>query len=235
MRVVSKIQMFFLGTIFLLINNICLADSIIDINNTKVKYYRWAMIDRHDRIPIFSATTTLKHIYNLNSKHEKNFYKAIYENDIIKKVSTYKKNKLVRIDYFDKDGMWLNYVKYNDNKEVECNINFDISKENQHIFTISCADKSKKIIIYIYKEWTDSQKEFFKKHNQDKKKRSNGYWSMYKVVKYKNLKQVFKQVIVDSTCFNYDNKDKLISKSYCSEYEHTKPMDNAVWSMVPMW
>ena len=108
-NIMNRIQVLLIGVTLLLINNICLAD---DINNSMVRYYRWAMIERQDRKPIFSATTTLKHIYSPNSKHEKNFYKSIYKNDIIKEVSTYNKDKLVRIDYFNKDGLWVKYSKY---------------------------------------------------------------------------------------------------------------------------
>lgn len=225
-NIMNRIQVLLIGVTLLLINNICLAD---DINNSMVRYYRWAMIERQDRKPIFSATTTLKHIYSPNSKHEKNFYKSIYKNDIIKEVSTYNKDKLVRIDYFNKDGLWVKYSKYDDNNEIKCTISFNTLKRNEQIYTISCEDNSMKITTYKHKKWTDYQKKYLKE------KKNSGYWAMYKVVKYKNLKRIFKQVIVDSICFEYDNDDKLIAKGQCSDYEHTKPMDNAVWSMVPMW
>jgi len=226
----SRIKMYSLVIIYLLIDNSCFANNINE-SNIKVKYYRWAMIERQDRKPIFSATTTLKHIYDPNNKHEKNYYKVIYKDGVVNEVSTYEKDKLIRVDFFDNNEIWLNYWQYKKDKKINCEVNMYTLEKRKSILTLNCNDNSKKTITYLYKELNKEQKRIL---GEDTNKTSS-YWRMSEVVNYQKGQKVLKQIIKDSTCLTYDENNTLIEKTHCSDYEHTKPMDNAIWSLVPMW
>ncbi|HFU75248.1 MAG TPA: hypothetical protein ENK66_03280 [Arcobacter sp.] len=226
---ITRVFKAFLIIMVLFIENTCLGN---DITSQSIKYYRWAMIERQDRKPLFSATTTLKHIYNPESKHEKNFYKAVYtDKNILSVVSTYEKDKLVRIDYFSETGLWKRFSKYKDNEEIKCHINFETVEKKYKKHTITCEDKSLREVTYHYKEWNDEQKRLLNKPLDEE----SGVWGVYQILEYENNIRVFKRIVIDSTCFDYDENDTLEKKECTSTYEDTKPMDHAVWSMVPMW
>lgn len=227
-----KVMTMIVTSIILLgISQPSLANDVVDINNSEVKYYRWAMIERYDRKPIFSATTTPKHIYDPKSRHKKDFYKVIYKNGILQEILSYEDDNLVRKDYFDETGSWKRFNKYKDDEEIKCDINFETLEKKYKKHTITCEDKSLREVTYHYEEWNDEQKRLLNKPLDEE----SGVWGVYQILEYENNIRVFKRIVIDSICFDYDENHTLEQEECTSSYEDTKPMDHAVWSMVPMW
>jgi hypothetical protein len=103
------------------------------IDNEKIVYYDWAMIERFNGKPAFSVRRNFNEIEKIK---DKNYYKVYYKNNIVQKVFTYEHNKIVRKDYMDSNGTWVKYILPND---TVCSVIYTHNKNNI-IHNIECTN-----------------------------------------------------------------------------------------------
>jgi len=126
------------------------------VNNEKIVYYDWAMVERYDGQPVFSVRESY---HEIEKSKDKNYYKVYYKNNRVQKVFTYRDNKIVRKDYMDSNGVWLKYIFPDD---TVCNVTYIHNKNNSLIHVLECTDGTRYKNKYLNTKLVESKK--YKNH-----------------------------------------------------------------------
>lgn len=172
----------------------CATDNSIKKDNN-IKYCIWAIEDRQDGKPVFSACASEAYIQKFMVYANKTYYTVFYENGQPKTMIKYVSNKIERISYFNERGIRIKYIEKNKNNE--CDISYKATKDLKIKHIINCSDGN--IYINTYKDW-----------------------GLIDTETYKDNRLIKKVSIAHGLCQEFDKNNKLLKKYECYPYEETQ-------------